>query len=254
MNFINKILIFVGIFILSNADILNSKSTSKHDKIELKIKKLENNLEYVKTLQENIDFIDQTWQYHMNIIKREFSNTYINKQQIINNVLGYETYSKLQEDYSQKYLHDIIDKYCDIIHKISENEIFINNIFVNITLDSDGENIKQKLINKIFLNGEFFTNSQLRTNLEKLKSFDIFPNRKNIFDYDFFDKNYILFIESSSLIVNKIYLFKLQNQIELKKISKSYSTNNYNSLKNNILNQIYELTNIQIEQLSKNII
>jgi uncharacterized membrane protein YheB (UPF0754 family) len=180
-------------------------------------------------------------------IRQQYINKPINKQQIINN-LDQNAYTKLYNDYSQNSLPAIIDKYCDIIFEISKNEIFTNKIFDNITNDSDDEYIKQKITNKIFF--ELF-NGILKTNLEKLKLIGPPSNEKNNIDYDFFDKNYPIYMDSWSIFVNKIFIFKLQNQNELNNILKSHKTDNIESFEKNILNKIYELTNIIIDILDK---
>ena len=77
--------------------------------------------------------------------------------------------------------------------------------------------------------------------------------KTNNFDYDFFDKNYQMYSESMHLISNKIYLFKLQNQNALKKMFESYSTDNYKSFEQNIINQVYGLTNVLIDKFEQNI-
>ena len=253
MKLINYTLTFIGLNILAYVYSFDNGSLPNNEQIEFKIRRFENNLEYAKILNENINFIDDVWKNHMLSIKRQLKNM-SNKINDIENVIGSNTYAKLQQEHSPKILPSIIDKYYDIILQISKNEIFTNKILVNIQVDSDSEYIGQKIIQKIFYGSDIFNrNGLLITNLEKLKLIEITLGKTNNFDYDFFDKNYQMYGESMYLFLNKIYLFKLQNQNALKKMFESYSTDNYKSFEQNIINQVYGLTNVLIDKFEQNI-
>ena len=204
MKLTNYILTFIGFNIISYVYSFDNNSLLNNEQIELIVRRLENNLEYAKILNENINFIDLTWKNKMNSIKHLYENVPINKQNIIDNVLGY------------------------------------------------GEYIKQKIIYNTFYNyGFFFDNDKIiKINLGKLKLIETTHNKKNNFDYNFFDKNYLMYYNNWSIIVNKIYIFKLQNQNRLNKIFELYLVYNYESLEKNIFNQVFVLTNDLVRELS----
>ena len=112
------------------------------------------------------------------------------------------------------------------------------------------------MLQRIFLNNNFFgPNNYIQINLKKISLLESQYNTKKYnnfdFDFDFFDNKYLLYLSSYKNFLNKIYLFKLQNQIEFNKIIKSYKQLDYDLLANHILNNILNLSDKIIALLVK---
>jgi hypothetical protein len=218
-------------------------------KYDQEIKKLELDLEYAKVLNQNINYIDNFWNGKFKSLNYAIKNNNYNKANVVNQALNLDgVIIKYPNNYTQ-----FINKYHDIIIDIvNSNENFTNNIITNIPTDIDTENVKNGLIQKIFLSDvKFFTYLQL--SLDKISQIESnFIKKKKNYDYDFFGGKYMLYSDSYQIILDKIYLFKLQNQIELNKIIKSYKQSDYDSLQNHIFISIEKLLNQIIKFLENN--
>lgn len=217
-------------------------------KLDQEIKKLELDLEYAKTLNQNINYIEDFWKNRFKSLKYTIKNNNYNKANVVNQALNSnEVANKYPNNYTQVY-----DKYYDIIIDIvNSNKNFTNNIIINYPIDIDTENVKNLMIQRIFYSDNFFT--YLQSGLGKILQIESQSNLKkyNNYDVDFFGNKYTLYYNNYQIVLNKIYLFKLQNKIELDKIIKSYKQSNYDTLENHILNSIEKLLSQIIKYMEK---
>lgn len=224
-------------------------------KLEKQINDLELNLEFAGYLDQNIKYIDIAWKNNLKYIQNMYKSSN-NKEYIVRLLLSNNKYYELEKKYPNDFTN-VIDKYSNIIYEITKNENFTNNVFVNMSRYNDIDtnidiDIKNAIVQFVFTQNDFFSsNSYIVQILKKIKLLESIYNKKFNFDFDFFDNKYVLYYNDYQNFINKIYIFKLQNQLELNKILNIYLVDNYESLQKYILNNMLNLSNEIIEILEK---
>ncbi len=237
------------------------------EEVEKEIKRLELDLQIINILDINIEILKKSLYYidKNNIQYNDIQNKFnFIKQVFLPNNNYTCDYNILLKQYSnegeemkfKKYINELFDdlpklfeikidifKTLELCLKNFKNILLVKNSNVNkVTLDEINlENIINNRLSYSILN-----NGALLNNIKLLKL--IWDGKK--INLDVFEE--IKIYKNINIVINKIYLFRLQNEVQLKNILNKYSKNDIKSFENEVYKKIELLIKKQIKLMDDN--
>jgi hypothetical protein len=226
---------------------------------------LEKEFEYVKNLNYIFEFINDNWKKTMSYYNKQINeiNNLFNKNNNIrtytqineinnlfnknNNIRTYtqakiNILSRFNIKYNENKTEEIFDNFCFFVDNVKDNK-FSKDIYASIKIDDFILNIFNQFIVSLINNYDY----KIHTQILKSKFKELINNK--YIDLDIFEK---INLYSDRVKVNKLCLFLLQIENEIKQIYKIHQVKNRESYESKINEKIEILTDKMIKFTEEN--
>lgn len=221
------------------------KMFSNIEETNYEIGLLEKEFEYVKNLNNMLDSINNTWKNILSSYNRQIkqANNNIKNSKIHNHIQMKKNFLfelRLNIEYNENEIDEIFDNFCFFVDNVIDKK-FSKDIFANVKNDDFIIGIINQFI------GNIITNCRHHIQITKSNFNELISNK--YIDSNIFEK---INLYNNKVKLNKLYLFLIQIENEVKRIYKNHQVEDIESYEFVINKKIEILTDKMIKYTEKN--